>query len=210
MVYYPNTVYKFQSNQTYYYFENSKKILFLIENNFQYFPLMNRQTFKCFLCFSMTFVVQYQKLFSQSISPQSINSGATSMSQVNGSLSFTVGELVVLTQTDSEGNTLGGGFTSGSTISTAKLQEPKAEILQVLVFPNPTSDLLNIQINHSAIKQLLISIVDMQGKEVFAGRYTVLSNTIGINTAQFEIGTYFLNLKDTNNEILGTYKLIKH
>ena len=45
--------------------------------------------------------------YAQSISPQSINSSGTSMSQSNGSLSFTVGELVVLSQTDSDGNTLG-------------------------------------------------------------------------------------------------------
>jgi hypothetical protein len=151
-----------------------------------------------------------QNLFSQSISAQSINSGATSMSQANGSLSFTVGELVILTQVDSEGNSLGSGFTSGATITTATIIEPSANILNVLVFPNPTSSLLNVQINHATIDQLILEIVDLQGKEVFSGKYSALTNTIGINTAQFETGTYFLNLKDTRDEILGTYKVIKH
>jgi hypothetical protein len=150
------------------------------------------------------------KNYAQSISPQSINSGASTMSQVNGSLSFTVGELVVLTQTDSEGNTLGGGFTSGATISTATIQEPNADLLSVLVYPNPTNALLNIQINHAEVGQLIIGIIDLQGKEVFSGKYAALANTIGINTAMLESGTYFLNLKDDKNEILGTYKVIKH
>ena len=51
----------------------------------------------------------------QSITPQSINSGGTKMSQSNGSLSFVIGELVVLGQKDSQGNTLGNGFIAGAT-----------------------------------------------------------------------------------------------
>ena len=53
--------------------------------------------------------------YAQSIPLQSVNSGGTKMSQVNGSLSFTIGELVVLKHTESQGNTLGGGFTAGAT-----------------------------------------------------------------------------------------------
>lgn len=43
---------------------------------------------------------------SQIIAPQLVNSSGTKMSQSNGSLSFTIGELVVLSQTDQQGNTL--------------------------------------------------------------------------------------------------------
>jgi hypothetical protein len=146
----------------------------------------------------------------QSIAPQSVNSGGTKLSQANGSLSFTVGELVVLSQTDSQGNTLGGGFTAGATLTTVSIQETDATVLDVKVYPNPTTELVNIQINHSTIDQVVVTISDLQGKEVYSGRYAGVSNVIGVNTAAYEIGTYILNLKNLNNKVLGTYKIIKH
>ena len=89
--------------------------------------------------------------YAQSIAPQSVNSGGAKMTQTNGSLSFTVGELVVLSQTDSDGNTLGGGFTAGATLTTVSIQETDAAVLDVMVYPNPTTELVNIQINHSTL-----------------------------------------------------------
>ena len=148
--------------------------------------------------------------YAQSIAPQSVNSGGTKMSQSNGSLSFTVGELVVLNLSDSEGNTLGGGFTAGATLTTVSIHETDATLLDIKVFPNPTSDLVNIQINHSTIDQVLLTITDLQGKEVYNGKYAGISNVIGINTASYATGTYVLSLKNLKNQVLGTYKIIKN
>ncbi len=147
--------------------------------------------------------------FAQSIAPQSVNSGGTKMTQTNGSLSFTVGELVVLSQVDSDGNTLGGGFTAGATLTTVSIQETDVSILDVKVFPNPTTELINIQINHSTINQVVIKITDLQGKEVYSGNYAGVSNVIGINTAAYAMGTYMLAIENINNQVLGTYKIIK-
>ena len=148
--------------------------------------------------------------YAQSIAPQSVNSGGTKMTQANGSLSFTVGELVVLSQTDSQGNTLGGGFTAGATLTTVSIQETDASVLDVKVFPNPTTELVNIQINHSTLDQVLVTITDLQGKEVYSAKYAGISNVIGINTASYSTGTYVLSLKNLTNQVLGTYKIIKH
>jgi len=147
--------------------------------------------------------------FAQNISPQSVNSTGAKMSQSNGSLSFTIGELVVLSQTDSDGNNLGGGFTAAATITTVSIRETDATVLDVKVYPNPTTELVNIQINHSTLKQIIISITGLQGKEVYNGKYAGISNTIGINAAAYAPGTYILSLKNTNNQVLGTYKIIK-
>jgi hypothetical protein len=148
--------------------------------------------------------------YAQSIAPQSINSSGTKMTQAIGSLSFTVGELVVLSQTDSDGNTLGGGFTAGATLTTLSIQETDAAVLDVKVYPNPTTELLNIQINHSTIDQVVVTITDLQGKEVYNGKYAGISNVIGINTASYATGTYMLSLKNLTNQVLGTYQIIKH
>ena len=147
--------------------------------------------------------------YAQSISPQSVNSSGTSMSQSNGSLSFTVGELVVLSQTDSDGNTLGGGFTSSATISTASIQEPNVAVLNVKVYPNPTTDLITIAIQDTKLSQVGIEITDINGKVISNEKYAGISNNIGINSAAWNNGTYFLKLKGDDNEVLGIYNIIK-
>lgn len=148
--------------------------------------------------------------YTQSIAPQSINSSGTKISHANGSLSYTVGELIVLSQTDSQGNTLGGGFTAGATLTTANIQETNATVLDVMVFPNPTADLINIRINHSALAHILVLVTDLQGKEMYKGVYAGISNTIGINTASFAPGTYVLTLQNKNKQVIGAYKITKN
>jgi len=147
----------------------------------------------------------------QSIAPQSVNSAGTKMTQANGSLSFTVGELVVLQQYDNNGNSLGAGFTNGATVSTTILSvnEPNAEILQVDVFPNPTTDLVQIRIKESKLEEVQILISDIHGREIFQGNYKLMQQVIGINTAAYTSGTYLLSLRDSKNNLLGTYKIIK-
>jgi hypothetical protein len=150
------------------------------------------------------------KCFAQSIVPQSVNSSGTKMTQANGSISFTVGELVVLSQVDGEGNTLSSGFSPGATITTVNVKEVDPTVLVVKVYPNPTTELVSIQINHSQIDHFFVTITDLQGKELFAAKYAGISNVIGINTSSYATGTYFLTLKDLNNQVLSTYKIIKH
>ncbi len=162
----------------------------------------------CLVVAVFTFL-QGNKIHSQSISPQSINSSGSTMSQNNGSLSFTVGELVVLTQTDSDGNTLGGGFTSGATISTASIQEPDLAIIKVKVFPNPTSDLVTVEIQDTKLSNVIFEVSDASGKILSYGKYAGIANKIGINTASWNNGIYFLNIKDMNSQLLGSYKIIK-
>ena len=149
------------------------------------------------------------KVSAQSIAPQSVNSSGTKMTQSNGSLSFTVGELVVIPQTDNQGNKLSGGFTAGATLTTSSIHATDPSVLDVKVYPNPTTELLNIQINGAAIEQILVSITDLNGKEVYAGKYATVYNIIGINTADYDIGIYMLSFKNQKNELLGTYKIIK-
>ncbi len=127
------------------------------------------------------------KANAQKISPQSINSNGTKMTQ----------------------SSLRSGFTAGATLSTQSIQEPNKNFLDIKVYPNPTYDLLHIRINHSSIQQFVISIRDLQGKEVYNGTYSGIANTITINTSSFSKGSYILTLSDNNQQILGTYKIIK-
>ena len=158
----------------------------------------------------MLILLMGNQIFSQNISPQSINSGGAQMNKNNISLSFTVGELVVISKSDSLGNSLNNGFMAGATLTIENTQETDLSILDVNVFPNPTSELVNIKINYSKLDQVLVSIVDMKGNEVFNEKYLGIANVIGINISNYSIGSYILNLKTIDNQVLGSYKIIKH
>lgn len=150
-----------------------------------------------------------KNIHAQKISPQSINSSGKKMSQSNGSITFTIGELLVLSQTSSQGTSLKNGFSAGATLTTLSIKEPDINIMDVSVFPNPTSSLLNIKINHTMVNNFVISITDLQGREIYKETYSNFSNTIGINMASFSKGNYMLSIKDKELQTLGVYKIIK-
>ncbi len=156
-----------------------------------------------------TFLLVFQVHYAQSISPQSVNNGGSVMSQTNGSLAFTVGELVVLSNIDSDGNFLGNGFASGATISTLSVLQPDSKIIDINVFPNPTTEFVHIQINHSLLENFTVTILNFQGKEVYNAKYSSYSNVIGVNVSSYASGTYLLILRNIDNNVLGVYKIIK-
>jgi hypothetical protein len=145
----------------------------------------------------------------QSLIPESVNSAGANFSQGNVSLSFTVGELAVLTFIDSDGNSIRGGFIAGTALSTIGIHEPDVSIIGVTVYPNPTPDILNIHISHSSIDQVYISLLDMLGREVYSGKYAAISHLISLNMASNPSGTYILTIRDINKRVLGIYKIIK-
>ena len=150
-------------------------------------------------------------LTAQNLAPAAVTCAATKMTQSNGSLSFTVGELVVETQTDGNGNTLGGGFTNGSTSSTiiTSVQQPNEEKLMVNVYPNPTADMLTLDVQHIDVDAYTITIFDVSGKQVYTANHAGVSGRININLSSFESGTYLLNLTSNKQETLGTYQVIR-
>jgi hypothetical protein len=149
--------------------------------------------------------------YAQSIAPQAVNTAGVKFTQANGSLNFTVGELVVKNQTDANGNTLGSGFTNAATSTTTVLSvnTPDKTVLNVSVYPNPTTDLLIVDIASTNLSRLVVEITDLQGKTLSSSQYAGISNKIGINTAGYATGTYLLLLKNENGNLLGTYKIMK-
>jgi len=149
--------------------------------------------------------------FAQSIAPQAVTTAGVKFTQANSSLNFTVGELVVKSQTDANGNTLGSGFTNAATGSTTVLSvnTPDKDVLNVSVYPNPTTDLLTVDVAATTLSQLVLEITDLQGKTLSSSQYAGISNKIGINTAAYASGTYLLLLKNESGKLLGNYKIIK-
>ena len=102
-----------------------------------------------------------------------------------------------LKQTD-----INGKF-SYSSIVTIKLSNAKEGIT---IFPNPTSNVVYLQLTDIANKKLHYTIVDLQGKIV--ATQTINSNTTTIAVAQLASNTYIINIVDETKTI-SSFKLIK-
>ena len=163
------------------------------------------------LLLSISIVLTTVLAYGQSIAPAAVTTAGAKLTQSNGSLSFTVGELVVEPHTDGNGNSLGGGFTNGSTSSTTitSVKQPDEEKLMVNVYPNPTADMLTLDVQHIDVDAYTIAIFDASGKQVYTANHAGINSRVNINLSSFESGTYLLNLTSNKQERHGTYQVVR-
>ncbi|MFN7115694.1 MAG: reprolysin-like metallopeptidase [Saprospiraceae bacterium] len=65
----------------------------------------------------------------------------------------------------------------------------------VMVYPNPTRDLLNVQFNELPKGAVLLSLFNAQGQEVQRERFDYAAQTLQLNTNQLPSGMYFLTVR---------------
>ena len=137
-----------------------------------------------------------------SVSAQEVvSTQGDSYSNASGSIDFTIGEVVINTGTDGT-NDLTQGFhqTNWNFLGV----EDHAPNYEVIIFPNPTEDVLNIRT--STFENVTYTLFDAQGKLVMQNILTAAQTPIQVS--QLAPGSYSLTL---NNETqnLKTFKLIK-
>jgi hypothetical protein len=148
------------------------------------------------------FLVAFLLLSSGLSAQEVISSQGDSYSNGNAKLDFTIGETVV--ETVSDGNkTLTQGF--HQTEITITNVEDFAANFSVKVFPNPTTKIVNLNIDK--YEGVTYYLFDVTGKllkeEVAVAEQTVLEMT------DYPKGTYLLKLAGKENKSLKTYKIIK-
>ena len=154
--------------------------------------------------FFATFVVVFAASVQEVVSSQ----GET-YSNANGSIDFTVGEVIVNTGTNGT-NDLTQGFhqTNWNFLGV----EDYAPDYQVTIFPNPTQDVLNIKT--SVFENVTYTLYDAQGKLIMQDILSVEQTPIQVS--QLAPGSYSLELifENTNDGTLSsskrkTFKLVK-
>ena len=167
-----------------------------------------RLTLSLHLLFAVALIVNEAN--AQTLSMQSVNSAGAKFANGKGSLTFTVGELVIDDLEDSNGNSLSNGFTSGSVITTTPLGIVDPSIIDISVFPNPTLDDINVTIKHSSFTNVQVLITDIKGSTVYVVDANVHTGLIQIPSRNFASGTYILQIKAPNGNLLNSYKIIKN
>lgn len=93
-----------------------------------------------------------------------------------------------------------------STNQVSKVSETQTQY-DIKIFPNPSKNILNIEINSSEINSFDTEIYDLQGKMIFMRNHKANKSTINITS--ISKGIYLLKIKDKNGYLLKSEKIIK-
>jgi hypothetical protein len=122
----------------------------------------------------------------------------------NGStqIDFTIGETVIETISDGN-NTLTQGLHQTQLLITS-LEDLDINFL-VDIFPNPTSEFLNLRIEE--YEALSFQLFDVTGK--LLNQALITAKETSVNVSEYPKGTYLLTLTHQESKKIKTYKVIK-
>jgi Secretion system C-terminal sorting domain len=124
-----------------------------------------------------------------------------------GSASYTVGQIVYTTNTGSNGSEAQGVQQPYEISVITAVKEAGGISLEFVVYPNPASDFIKINIENYEVENLTYRLHDINGILLKTGKVEGNETTIPMNTLLPSI--YFLKVFEGNKEII-TYKIIKN
>ncbi len=133
-----------------------------------------------------------------------ISTGGDDFKKSNSSISWTIGEIATETFSDTN-NILTQGFQQ-SKLTVISIKENKISELDIKVYPNPTKDLLSIEIDSEEINDFQIMLFDLNGKKISQTKMTEKKKNISMNI--YPTSTYILKIIKKEKEI-SSYKIIK-
>lgn len=126
-----------------------------------------------------------------------------SYSNSGGSIDFTIGEVMIQTLTTTS-NVLTQGFHQ-TNLTVLGIDDYDPTYL-AKVFPNPTNEILNIDISN--FNGLSYEIYDVSGRQLSNTKLKTKTTSIAVD--HLANGMYLLVLKGENNQKLKTYRILKN
>jgi hypothetical protein len=122
------------------------------------------------------------------------------------SISWTLGETIIPTFTSQDGSLIiTHGFQQKLIITT--IEDNILDPVKVSVFPNPTSEMINIGFDTPTDGEISISLLNTQGKLVKTGKIEPATTQKEINMQDLPAGIYYLRL--TKGKLVNVYKVVK-
>lgn len=148
-------------------------------------------------------------IFAQQTTPQVIATSGNVSQQSNASISYTIGEPVIQTATN------------GNTILTQGYQQPHYNITllpqyqntapNITVFPNPTTDHLQLTFDIAKETKVIISLIDAVGKQLQKQSYQAFPKTIlSLPMQQVAAGKYILTIELPELSSQKSFEIIKN
>ena len=126
-----------------------------------------------------------------------------------GSVSYSVGQIVVQSSANSNGSvSVAEGVQQPYEIQTVGVDEFPQIVLNAVVYPNPTENLAQLQLNGFEIPSggLRAILHDGNGKQLQT--LTVTDDLTPFHIGQYATGTYYLELRD-GQRVLKTFKIVR-
>jgi len=125
---------------------------------------------------------------------------------VNGaiSISWTLGETVIPTFTNGD-LVLTHGFQQQLIITT--VEENLEVLVNIKVFPNPVSDVVNVQFESPVEGEAVLTIIDSKGNLVKSEMIETTTIEKQINLQDIPAGIYYLRLNQ--GKLINVYKVVK-
>lgn len=122
-----------------------------------------------------------------------------------GSVSYSIGQPFYTTSSGSNGS-VAQGVQQPFEIQTVLGSELFSINLNMLVYPNPTTDVLNLSIEESEISDMSYQLIDFNGRLIKSSAISNQSTIIPMT--EYQKAIYILNVTQ-NNKIIKTFKIIK-
>lgn len=136
---------------------------------------------------------------------ESINTSGGDASGSDGSVAYSIGQVVYTTNTTSNGSEA-QGVQQAYEIYSLDVKEVRSSI-SLEVFPNPTASNLTLQINELNNKEYSYLLYDMLGKALNKGQIT--NQQTQINTSGLPSATYIIHIRNKANQNIQSFKIIK-
>ncbi|NMB53028.1 MAG: T9SS type A sorting domain-containing protein [Bacteroidales bacterium] len=141
------------------------------------------------------------------LAQESVNVTGGNASGSGGSVSYSLGQVVYTSNTETGGSVAPGVQQPYEIWVTTAIEEAIGIKLLVTAYPNPTTDHLILSIDEFDISNLSYQLYDMQGK-LFRNE-KITSNLTSIAMSNLVAATYFVKVIQGNKEI-KTFKIVKN
>ena len=122
------------------------------------------------------------------------------------SISWTLGETITPTFVSSDGSLiLTHGFQQKIVVTT--IDENLDNHVNVTIYPNPASEIVNIQFEDPTNSEIEVSLMDGQGRLVMTNYIGVSETSKMINVQYLPSGLYYLKL--SSGKLVNIYKIVK-
>ncbi len=123
-----------------------------------------------------------------------------------GSVAYSVGQMVYTTNNGVNGS-VAQGVQQPYEISINAINDFNGVDLKMMVYPNPTPDVLYLTIDQEKLNAFSYELVDVQGKKL--ALKPIVNKQTAINMEPFAAATYVLQVL-LENQIIKSFKIIKN
>lgn len=168
------------------------------------------KNYKCFLFKKKTLSITTLILFCFGIfsakAQESLNTSAGIASNTDGSINYSLGQLFVTNQIDSNGSISEGVQYS---IELQNLSDNSFQFeLNIKVFPNPSTSTVNLNTKAVHDTNLHYELYDLLGRLIKSNSITGEKTIIDIE--DLDMATYQLNILSSNQKLIKSFKIIKN